>query len=92
MLSCYDRLVISGTLPTVRYPEGMTRYLNARGIRIFDYPDFAKTVRERVRETATALVAQAGIGIEHVAKPHIRKEARSERCPGLTYPKRPGPA
>jgi hypothetical protein len=46
VLSCYDRLVITGTLPTVCYAEGMTRYLNARGIRIFDYPDFAKTLRE----------------------------------------------
>ena len=36
VLSCYDRLVITGTLPTVCYAEGMTRYLNARGIRIFD--------------------------------------------------------
>jgi hypothetical protein len=38
VLSCYDRLVITGTfgtLPTVCYVEGMTRYLNARGIRIF---------------------------------------------------------
>ena len=74
VLSCYDRLVITGTLPTVCYAEGMTRYLNARGIRIFDYPDFAKTLRERVRETAGALAAEAGVEIEHVGKPHIRKE------------------
>ena len=38
MLSCYDRLVITGTLPTVCYADGMTRYLNTRGIRIFHYP------------------------------------------------------
>ena len=74
VLSCYDRLVITGTLPTVCYAEGMTRYLNARGIRIFDYPDFAKTLRERVRETAAALAAEAGVEIEHIGKPHIRKE------------------
>ncbi len=36
VLSCYDRLVITGTLPKVCYAEGMTRYLHARGIRIFD--------------------------------------------------------
>ena len=52
VLSCYDRVVITGTLPAVCYAEGMTRYLNARGIRIFDYPQFAKTLRDRVRETA----------------------------------------
>ena len=37
VLSCYDRVVITGTLPTVCYADGMKRYLNARGIRIFDY-------------------------------------------------------
>ena len=91
-LSCYDRLVITGTLPTVCYAEGMTRYLNARGIRIFDYPDFAKTLRERVRETAAALAAEAGVEIEHIGKPHIRKEdivarvlARRGETPGLVH-------
>ena len=29
MLSCYDRLVITGTLPVVCYAAGMTGYLNA---------------------------------------------------------------
>jgi hypothetical protein len=50
------------------------RYLNANGIRIFDYPDFAKTLRDRVREGAASLAAEAGVTIEHIAKPHIRKE------------------
>jgi hypothetical protein len=42
VLSCYDRLVITGTLPVVCYAAGMTGYLNANGIRIFDYPEFAR--------------------------------------------------
>ena len=42
VLSCYDRVVITGTLPVVCYAAGMTGYLNANGIRIFDYPAFAK--------------------------------------------------
>ena len=74
MLSCYDRLVITGTLPVVCYAAGMTGYLNASGIRIFDYPDFAKTLRDRVRERAASLAAEAGVLIEHIAKPHVRKE------------------
>jgi hypothetical protein len=32
-------LVITGTLPVVCYAAGMTGYLNAKGIRIFDYPE-----------------------------------------------------
>ena len=27
VLSCYDRAVVTGTLPTVCYAEGMTRFL-----------------------------------------------------------------
>ena len=75
VLSCYDRIVVTGTLPTVCYADGMTRFLYAKGIRIFDYPDFAMALRERVREVAARLAATAGVEIEHISKSHIRKEA-----------------
>jgi hypothetical protein len=41
VLSCYDRIVITGTLPGACYADGMTSFLYSRGIRIFDYPQFA---------------------------------------------------
>jgi len=75
VLSCYERIVVTGTLPTVCYADGMTRFLYAKGIRIFDYPTFAMALRERVREAAARLAAAAGIEVEHIAKSHIRKEA-----------------
>jgi hypothetical protein len=75
VLSCYDRVVVTGTLPTVCYAEGMTRFLYANRIRIFDYPEFAMTLRDQVREAAALLTAEAGNTIEHVSKSHIRKEA-----------------
>jgi hypothetical protein len=75
VLSCYDRVVVTGTLPTVCYAEGMTRFLYANQIRIFDYPEFAMALRDRVREAAASLAAEAGVAIEHVAKSHVRKEA-----------------
>jgi hypothetical protein len=56
------------------YAEGMTRFLHSRGIRIFDYPQFAQTLRDRVRDVAASLAQTAGIMIEHIAKSHIRKE------------------
>jgi len=74
VLSCYDRIMITGTLPGACFAEGMTKILRASGIRIFDYPKFAATLRDRVREAATALTAAAGISIEHIAKSYIRKE------------------
>jgi hypothetical protein len=92
VLSCYDRVVITGTLPGVCYADGMTRFLHASGIRIFDYPQFAMKLRDRVRESAASLAAEAGIMIEHLAKPHIRKEnvvgqvlARRGDHPGLVH-------
>jgi hypothetical protein len=74
VLSCYDRMVITGTLPTICYAEGMTRFLYASGIRIFDYPAFAQTLRDQVRDRAAEVAAAAGVTIEHIAKSHIRKE------------------
>ena len=75
MLSCYDRVVITGTLPGICYADGMTRYLNAQGIRIFDYSQFAMKLRDRVRDCAAMLAAEPGVTIEHIAKSHIRKES-----------------
>jgi len=92
VLSCYDRVVVTGTLPGVCYAEGMTRYLYANNIRIFDYPQFAATLRDAVRTRAAAVAMQAGIAIEHIAKSHIRKEevvakalARRGDHPGLVH-------
>jgi hypothetical protein len=55
VLSCHDRIVITGTLPGACFAEGMTSYLVARVIRIFDYPQVALPLRERVRDAAQAL-------------------------------------
>jgi len=66
--------VITGTLPVICNAEGMTRFLYASGIRIFDYPQFAQTLRDRVRDGAASLASEAGVNIEHIAKSHSRKE------------------
>jgi len=74
VLSCYDRVVITGTLPGVCYADGMTRLLHANGVRIFDYPQFAMMLRDRVRDRAALLATEAGVSIEHIGQAHIRKE------------------
>jgi hypothetical protein len=74
VLSCYDRILITGTLPNVCFAGGMTSFLYQRGIRIFDYTKFAEPLREQIRERAHAIAAKAGITIQHIAKSHIRKE------------------
>ena len=92
VLSCYDRLIVTGTLPGACYAGGMMSFLYAKGIRIFDYPRFAEPLRERIRERAQEVCAAAGVQIEHVNKSHIRKEDLVARvlaarggAPGLVH-------
>jgi len=92
VLSCFDRMIITGTLPGACYAGGMTSFLHAQGIRIFDYAKFAEPLRERIRERAQDVCAAAGIQIEHVNKSHIRKEELVARvlkvrgdAPGLVH-------
>ena len=92
VLSCYDRIIVTGTLPGACYAGGMTSFLCSRGIRIFDYPHFAEPLPERIRERAHEVCTAAGVEIEHVNKSHIRKEdlvarvlaARGD-APGLVH-------
>jgi hypothetical protein len=72
VLSCYDRIIVTGTLPGACYAQGMTAFLSARQIRIFDYPRFAEPLRDRVRVRAAELARSAGVTIEHVAKRAVR--------------------
>ena len=44
VLSCWDRMLVFGTLPGICYAEGMTSYLHAHKIRIFDYPTICRAV------------------------------------------------
>jgi hypothetical protein len=41
------QVVITNTVPVICHAEGMTRFFYAKCIRIFDYPRFARTLRER---------------------------------------------
>ena len=63
VLSCFDRIIITGTLPGACYAQGMTSFLYQQGIRIFDYPRFAEPLRERIRQRALEVCAAAGIEI-----------------------------
>ena len=90
VLSCYDRILVFGTLPNVCFAEGMTGYLYTHQVRIFDYPRFALRFRDELRENAERLAKENGIEIEHIRKKTVRKEALVEavlaqrgRQPGL---------
>src|SRR5215210_252715 len=91
-LSCLDRVVITGTLPGACYAGGMTGILYRRGVRIFDYAQFAKPLAEQAKANAERLAAQADVEIEYVRKLNFRKEDRVRQVlrargdhPGLVH-------
>jgi hypothetical protein len=53
VLGCFDRIVIMGSLAELCYAKGMTHYLYAHDIRIFDYARFAEPLRDEIRSNAS---------------------------------------
>jgi len=74
VVSCYDRLIITGSLVGFSYSEGMTSYLYAQKIRIFDYPEFAKGLQEEIISNAKKIALECGKEIQFIRKSGVRKE------------------
>ena len=74
-LSCYDRIVISGNLPEISYAKGISAYLYANNIRIFDYAKFAEGLRDTIRARIESIVTEHNVPFEYLNKSGIRKES-----------------
>jgi hypothetical protein len=74
-LSCFDRLIITGTLPEISYGQGMTSYLYQKGVKVFDYPKFAEPYKESIRANAELIAKEHGVEIEFIRKSGVRKES-----------------
>ena len=93
VLTCFDRVIITGTLPEIGHAEAMVRYLGERETRLFDYPRWAEPLRDELRQHAERVAAEAGLEIEFIrSSKAFRKEDRvkailAERgdAPGLVH-------
>src|SRR3954469_5720563 len=92
VLSCFDRVVLTGTLPDICHAEAATRYLFDHKIRIFDYTQFAEPLRDQIRNHTEKLAADQGLTIEFLRNRDVRKEDRIQeileqrgRHPGLVH-------
>jgi len=56
ILSCFDRIILTGTIPGICYADGMSTLLRTKGIRIFDYTKWAEPLREEIRTNAEQLI------------------------------------
>jgi hypothetical protein len=92
VLSCVDRLILQGRIPIFSYADGMTRFLTARNIKIFDFIKWAGPLTDSIKAQAEAVAAQAGLQVDFIRKKNFRKEQRIEeilkkrgRHPGLVW-------
>lgn len=92
VLNCYDRIVVTGNLSPLCYPQGMTKYLYTHRIRIFDYAQFAKPLTEQIRANAEEIARANSLEIEFIRKKNFRKEDRIQKIleqrghhPGLVH-------
>lgn len=75
-LSCYDRVVLTGTLVDIGYAKATAGWLSYHGIRIFDYPKWAEQLRDALRANAEAVAKDNGLEIDFIQKKNFRKEER----------------
>jgi hypothetical protein len=69
-ISCFDRILITGSLTRWGYAEAMRSYLLINNIRIFDYPLFAKQYNEQIRQQIESISKEHKIEIEYIRSPH----------------------
>jgi hypothetical protein len=92
VLSCYDRVVITGTCPAIGHAKSATTFLYTHHVRIFDYAQWAQPFRQELRANAERLAHDNGLEIEFIRKKNFRKEERIKRLletrgtqPGLVH-------
>jgi hypothetical protein len=90
--SCFDRVVIMGSLPDICYPGGMAAHLTAHDVRLFDFPRWAEPLRDQIRSNAESLAREAGVEIDFIRRKNFRKEERIKELiakrgehPGLVH-------
>nr|VFJ57297.1 MAG: hypothetical protein BECKFW1821B_GA0114236_103322 [Candidatus Kentron sp. FW] len=84
VLSCFDRVVISGTIPDICYCGAMENFLGYHGIHFFDYPHWAKPPNDELRQNAEQLARRLSGTPSVLPRP-------SDECMGHTSAAGPKP-
>ena len=75
-VSCFDRVVINGTLTEICHKGAMAQYLLSREKRILDLPRVFEPMKAEIVENAKAVATAHGLKIEYIARKSFRKEER----------------
>ena len=75
VLSCYDRVLLKGTLPSVSHAGAMTNLLYGKELLLKDITQYTNPLRNEIHENAKRLSDKYGIPIEFIRKTKaVRKE------------------
>lgn len=75
--SCFDRVIIMGTIPHWCHELGMSHYLTQQGVAFADYTEFAKRLCDQIRNNFERIASENGIAIQYIVRPKtFRKEDR----------------
>jgi hypothetical protein len=94
VLSCFDRVVLNGTIPEICHQDALALYLNIRKIRFVDYTtNWAQPLRDEIRQNAQRLARDNAVEIEYIRRQRdFRKEQRIKEIvaqrgnhPGLVH-------
>lgn len=91
-LSCFDRVIVGGTLPDICHAAALGRHLKEQRVRLFDLPRWAEPLRNDIRAHAERLAADHGLEIEFVRTKDTNmleraraSAARRGHSPGLIH-------
>lgn len=77
VLSCYDRVVIRGTLAGAGHASGMTAFLKAKGTMVFKFAEAMKPLTEELKANTERLAAENGLEVEYIRSARsFRKDDR----------------
>jgi hypothetical protein len=77
VLSCFDRIILSGTLTGVCFPNGMAGWFRQKNLKLFEYPKQMDIIREMIRANAERVAKEMGLEIEFIRNiDAFRKETR----------------
>jgi hypothetical protein len=76
VLSCLDRVIITGMIPQIGYADAMSCELYKRKVRVFDYTQFVQPMREEIRQNAEVLARENGLEIEFIRRNNFDKGKR----------------
>lgn len=92
-ISCFDRMIISGSLDQWGYSHGMQSYLLRNNVLVFDFPKFAKQFSDQIRNQVETIAKQHNVSIEYIRSPqrfnkelNIKKKIESRGAhPGIVH-------